>query len=114
MTNVNWSDSMDAAITVCDGDGVIIYMNEASQKGFEKDGGKDLIGKSIFPCHTPESEQKILQLMAEGKTNIYTIQKKGRRKLIYQAPIYENGNPAGMVEISFVIPEEMPHHNRDA
>jgi predicted RNA methylase len=52
-------------------------------------------------------------LIDEGNSNVYTITKKGVRKLIYQTPYFEDGKVAGLVEFSFVIPEDMPHHNRD-
>ncbi len=113
MTITDWADTINGAITVCDADGIIIYMNETSQRSFEKDGGKNLVGKSLFPCHKPESAQLIKEFMENGKTNAYTILKKGVKKLIYQTPFYENGKVAGLVEFSFVLPEDMPHHNRD-
>ena len=50
--------------------------------------------------------------MSEGKTNAYTIEKEGLRKLIYQSPWYENGEFAGLVEMFVVLPETMPHYVR--
>jgi hypothetical protein len=52
-------------------------------------------------------------MIEEGRTNVYTIQKKGKKKLIYQAPWFEGGRTAGFVELSFEIPWDMPHFNRD-
>jgi len=43
---------------------------------------------------------------------VYTIEKKGIKKLIYQAPWYENGEFSGVVELSIPIPFEMPHYIR--
>jgi len=108
-----WADTVNGSITVCDKDGIIQYMNEASQKSFSADGGNSLVGKSLFPCHNQNSAQMIRTMVGEGNTNAYTITKKGVRKLIYQTPYFEDGKVAGLVEFSFVIPEEMPHHNRD-
>jgi hypothetical protein len=51
--------------------------------------------------------------MAERRTNVYTIQKNGKKKLIYQAPWFRDGAYAGFVELSLEIPEAMPHFNRD-
>jgi hypothetical protein len=57
--NINWEKEFDAAITICDKDGIIIEMNDASAKSFAGEGGYDLIGKNLFGCHT-ERSQRIL------------------------------------------------------
>ena len=46
------------------------------------------------------------------RTNAYTIEKKGRKKFIYQAPWFRDGRYAGFVEISMEIPFDMPHFVR--
>ena len=51
-------------------------------------------------------------MLATGESNAYTISKNGVRKMIYQTPWRRDGQIAGMVEISMVIPEEMPHYVR--
>jgi hypothetical protein len=53
------------------------------------------------------------KMMEEQKENVYTIEKHGQKKLIYQHPWYKDGKYAGFVEISLPIPMEMPHFNRD-
>jgi hypothetical protein len=50
--------------------------------------------------------------MATGDSNSYTIEKKGVKKLIHQMPWHENGELAGLVEFSLVIPQVMPHFVR--
>jgi hypothetical protein len=52
-------------------------------------------------------------MMAERRTNVYTIQKNGKKKLIYQAPWFRDGVYAGFVELSLEIPWDLPHFNRD-
>ena len=108
-----WSDELPfVAITICDKEGKIIDMNRRSIATYEKDGGKALIGKNLMDCHPERAKQIISRLMSEGKTNAYTIEKEGLRKLIYQSPWYENGEFAGLVEMSVVLPETMPHYVR--
>jgi hypothetical protein len=34
--------------------------------------------------------------------------------MVLQTPFFEDGKVAGLVEISFEIPDSMPHFNRDA
>lgn len=105
-----WSDDVNCAITVCDSDGVIVYMNDRSREVFASHG--DLIGHNLFDCHSPQSCEKIRHMLATGESNAYTISKNGQRKMIYQTPWRIDGRIAGMVEISMVIPDEMPHYIR--
>jgi transcriptional regulator with PAS, ATPase and Fis domain len=109
---VNWKDELSVAITVCDTNGTILEMNKKSAESFPKEGGYDLIGKNLFECHSQDSVNKIHELIAEEKTNVYTIEKNGIKKLIYQAPWFDNGKLKGLVELSFVIPFNMPHFIR--
>ena len=85
-------------------------MNEKSRATFASHG--DLIGHNMFECHSPRSQAKIRELMATDGTNSYTIQKNGVKKMIYQTTWKRDGKVAGLVEISMVIPEEMPHYVR--
>jgi hypothetical protein len=41
------------------------------------------------------------------------IEKAGIRKLIHQIPWYKDGIFSGVVELSFVLPEALPHFVRD-
>ncbi|PLX07604.1 MAG: diguanylate cyclase [Marinilabiliales bacterium] len=100
------------AVTACDIDGKIIYMNEKSSTTFQKYGGESLIGKSLYDCHNPNSSDKIMEIIQTGEANSYTILKNGVKKLIYQSPWYKAGQIAGLVEISLIIPEDMAHFVR--
>jgi len=105
-----WAEQMDCAVTVCDKDGIILYMNEKSRKTFEKHG--NLIGKNLMDCHNLSSIAKIKELLATGGNNTYTIEKNGVKKIIYQTAWKENDIVSGLVEISIVLPEEVPNHIR--
>ncbi|MCU0241279.1 MAG: PAS domain-containing protein [Vicinamibacteria bacterium] len=110
---MNWMDGIDAAITVCDGDGVIVAMNEASALAFEKDGGRALIGRNLLDCHPEPARTKLVELLSERRSNTYTIEKNGKQRLIHQTPWFEKGEFRGLVEISLPIPFAMPHFVRD-
>jgi transcriptional regulator with PAS, ATPase and Fis domain len=112
MNEINWAGELCVAITVSDTSGKILYMNDKSAVTFDKNGGKELIGKNLRDCHLPESWEKILEIMNSRKVNCYTIEKEGIRKLIYQAPWYENGRLSGMIELSMEIPSKMDHFVR--
>lgn len=111
MDNYNWSDSVDCAITVCNAAGVIIYMNNKAQATFAKHG--NLIGKNLLDCHNENSIRIIKKLLATGGTHTYTIEKKGVKKLIHQSAWKDaEGNVAGLVEFSIVIPNDAPNFIR--
>lgn len=104
-----WSDSLaTCAITVCDCEGIVLYQNNRS---VEVNG--DVRGRSMIPCHSERSRKIIERLLLKGENNVYTIEKRGLRKLIYQTPWYAEGKVAGLVEFSLEIPAEMPHYVRE-
>lgn len=108
--NTLWAENMNCAVTVCDANGTILYMNEKARTTFAKYG--NLIGKNLFECHSESSRQKIRYMLETGESNSYTITKNGLRKMIYQTPWRRDDKIAGMVEISMVIPDDMPHYDR--
>jgi hypothetical protein len=88
-------------------------MNDRAAEVFAKDGGANLIGTNVFDCHPEPSRTKLKEMMEAGRTNVYTIQKSGKKKLIFQSPWFERGRYAGFIEVSVEIPWDMPHINRD-
>ena len=110
--NTEFFNELDSAVTVCDKNGIIIFMNEASCKSFEKYGGRELIGKNLFDCHNRNSCRIIKELLRENKSNAYTVTKNNKKKFIHQAPWYEDGKVMGIIEFSIDLPEEVPDHQR--
>ena len=104
-----WMNGIDVAITVCDCEGIIVYMNDKAARTFAADGGKALLGKNLWDCHPEAAREKIRRIMETRTSNSYTIEKNGVKKLIHQTPWYEKGEFAGLVEFSLVIPQVMPH-----
>lgn len=102
-----WGDELDCAITVCDTEGIVSYQNERSVAV-----NGDVRGQSLIPCHNPQSRAIIDCLLRDGGRNLYTIEKHGIRKLIYQTAWREQGEVRGLVEFSIELPAEMPHHIR--
>ncbi|MBD5348424.1 MAG: PAS domain-containing protein [Bacteroides sp.] len=108
-----WIFSMNCAITVVDKDCRIIYMNDRSRQTFANRGGAKLIGHNIIDYHNPRSIEIIRRLLKEGGSNAYTIEKEGVRKMIYQTTWHkDDGSIGGLVELSMIIPEDMPHYIR--
>jgi transcriptional regulator with PAS, ATPase and Fis domain len=110
---MEWIEKLNGNIIVSNADGVIIYMNENAISNYEKEGGKNLIGKNLMDCHNESSRQKILEIMKTHKANVYTIEKKGKKKIVYQSPWFRDGEFRGIIEFSLEIPFDMPHFIRE-
>ncbi len=109
---MDWIKEFNCAITVCDTNGIIVAMNDKSVEVFKDDGGSELIGKNLFDCHPEPSRTKLKQMVEQQTENVYTIEKNGKKKLIYQSPWYEKEIYKGFVELSLEIPFELPHFKR--
>ncbi len=107
-----WVKEFPAAVTVCDADGVILEMNDKAARTFEKDGGYKLVGSNMLDCHPDPARSKVERLLVAREKNVYTIEKNGVKKMIFQSPWYQNGEYAGFVELSLEIPFEMEHFIR--
>ena len=110
---MKWIEQLDSNVIVCDAEGIITYMNETAIRKYAKDGGAGLIGRNIMDCHNEDSRRKLREMMTTHQKNVYTIEKQGRKKLIYQAPWMDGDVFRGIVELSLEIPFEMPHFKRD-
>jgi transcriptional regulator with PAS, ATPase and Fis domain len=108
-----WVSGFPGAITVCDAQGIILAMNDKSAEAFQSQGGRGLVGTNLLDCHPEPARSKVRRLLENHQTNVYTIEKAGTRKLVYQAPWYREGEYAGLVEIDLELPAEMPHFVRD-
>lgn len=99
------------AVTICDKDGNILEQNDRSIATFCKDG-KSKVGDNLMACHPEPARSKLMAMLENHDVNAYTIEKNGVKKLIYQAPWFEEGEFKGYVELSMEIPFEMPHYVR--
>ncbi len=112
MSEHAWIKEFPGAITVCNADGIILEMNDKAARTFEKEGSANLVGKNMLDCHPEPSRSKAERLLAAHEKNVYTIEKNGIKKLIYQSPWYKDGKYSGFVEVSLEIPFELPHFIR--
>ena len=51
-------------------------------------------------------------MLENPRTNVYTVEKEGVEKLIFQCPWYDGDEYAGFMELSMVLPDNMPHKVR--
>ncbi len=106
-------DNLDCAVIVSDASENIIYLNNKAITDFQLFGGGALIGKNLKDCHQDHSNEKIGKMIETHEKNVYTIEKMGKKKLIYQTPWFSDGKFGGLIELSLDIPFEMPHFKRD-
>jgi hypothetical protein len=109
---VDWVKEFPGAVTVCDRDGIILEMNDRSVLTHEQDGGRDLVGQNLLDCHPEPAKSLMADLLKTPRQNVYTIEKRGVKKLIFQSPWYRGGEYVGFVELSLEIPVDMPHFIR--
>ena len=114
MLDAEWVKEFGGAVTVCDRDGIILEMNDRAAEVFASDGGRALVGTNALDCHPERARGLMADLLKAGKRNVYTIEKNGVKKLIFQSPWYRDGAYAGFVELSLEIPAELPHFVRGA
>lgn len=87
--------------------------NAAASRTWAERGGASLVGTDLPACHSPGSRDIILRLLAEGGSNVYTVEKAGVRKLVHQCAWRDlSGEVAGLVEVSLVLPDDLPHRVR--
>lgn len=82
------AESDIAPIVICNTEHTIVYMNSTAISRYEKWGGESLVGKSIFCCHTDDSNKKIVNVVkwfAENPHNnrIYTYHNPAENKDVY-------------------------------
>ncbi len=112
MSEHEWIKEFPAAITVCDASGTLLEMNDRAAKTYAKDGGYKLLGENLLDCHPESARSKTEQLLAAHEKNVYSIEKNGVKKLIFQSPWFKDNQYAGFVEVSLEIPFDMPHFVR--
>jgi len=113
MVEKEWVDGFPGAVTVCDRTGIVVEMNDKAAQGYAEQGGRALLGTNMLDCHPEPSRTRLQVLLENGQSNIYTIEKRGVKKLVFQAPWYHDGIRAGMVELVLELPAGMPHFVRD-
>lgn len=108
---IDWAEKICCALTICDKECKILYMNERSRATFARHG--DIIGHDLMQYHPPHAQAKIREMLTEGTTNAYTISKGGIKKLVFQTPWWKDGEVGGLAEFSIPLPSDMPHYDRD-
>ncbi len=113
MSKGQWVRELPAEIMVCDTIGIIVEMNDEAGVLFEEDGGSGLLGSNVLDCHPEPSRAKLEGMLDRQTTNTYFNTENGGKRFFFQSPWYKGGHYAGFVEVSFEVPEEIPHFIRE-
>jgi transcriptional regulator with PAS, ATPase and Fis domain len=108
----DWILDFPGAVIVADADDRLIGMNAEAARLLEKHDGRALIGSNVLDCHPEPARETFRLLIRDRKTNVYTTEENGKKRLIYQSPWYRDGEYAGFVELSFDIPAVIPNIQR--
>ena len=108
----DYFEGADIAVTICAKDGTILDMNQKSRKTFLKPESEEIIGHNVLDCHPEPARSLLDDMLKNPRTNIYTVEKEGLKKLIFQTPWYDGDDYAGFMELSIVLPENIPNRVR--
>lgn len=109
-TTFDYFENAAFAVTVCEKDGMVVYQNAKSAKN---DG--NAIGKNIFKCHKPKTNDHIRRMLTSGESNTYEYTQKGKRYFVKHTPWYkeQGGEVAGLIEMIIDLPDSYPAFDRD-
>jgi transcriptional regulator with PAS, ATPase and Fis domain len=110
--DVDWAEEFNGSITVCDLQGIIVYMNRFSIQQFAKYGGEKLLGSNLIDCHPEPSKTMLKKMLKTPMQNMYTTESDGVKKIIYQTPWKNNDQFMGVIELSFQLEPGMPNFIR--
>lgn len=113
MSKGQWVKELPVEIMVCDSGGIILEMNTQAGVLFAEDGGRDLLGTNMLGCHPEPALGKLEGMLDKHTTNAYFNTENDEKRFFFQSPWYKDGQYAGLVEISFGVPEEIPHFIRE-
>ena len=106
--NIDWAEEFNAAITICDTNATIIYMNQYSIRQFEKYGGAKLLGSNLLNCHPEPSKTQLKNMLTDHSENMSISEKNGVKTIYLQTPWKVDGEFRGIVEISFNLHKDLP------
>ena len=93
-----------AAVVLCNLEHEIIYMNPAADRNYAKQGGHELLGKSLLNCHNKQScemIEKVVSWFAASRDNnlVYTFRNVKQNKDVYMVALRdEDGTLIGYYE----------------
>ena len=88
-------DMDTAAVVICDLEHRIVYMNPAADARYKKNGGYDLVGRSLLECHSPAANEKIKDVVewfskSSENNRVYTFYNKKENKDVYMIALRDD------------------------
>jgi transcriptional regulator with PAS, ATPase and Fis domain len=107
-----WVRLIPAEIMVTSTTGSILEMNKAADELFKAEGGHQLLGKNVLDCHPEPAREKLTGMMLTHTPHAYYNTENGEKRFFFQSPWYQKGLYEGFVEVSFPVPDQIPHFLR--
>ena len=90
-------------VVICNLEHEILYMNPAAVANYAGRGGKELVGRSLLACHSPQSAEKIRQVAdwfaADVSHNlVYTFHNERQNKDVYMVALRDGERLIGYYE----------------
>jgi PAS domain S-box-containing protein len=105
-------DSIDSPIVFVDNNHIIRHLNEAARsRYYDKRGYSNLIGKSLFDCHNPASQEEIKRLherLLAGENEIFLQVNKDQEKITVVGVRAADGQLFGYYERFEKVTEPSP------
>ena len=84
-----------APVVICDLEHTIVYMNPVACQRYEKQGGAELLGKSLLDCHNAKSNEminRVLDWFRESPDNnrIFTFRNEKENKDVYMVALRDD------------------------
>ena len=88
-------DEDKAPVVICDLEHTIVYMNPVACQRYEKQGGAELLGKSLLDCHNAKSNEminRVLDWFRESPDNnrIFTFRNEKENKDVYMVALRDD------------------------
>ena len=88
-------DMDTSPVVLCDLEHTVLYMNKTAIERYSKQGGENLIGKSLLDCHTPKAREIINRVLAWFAENpehniIYEFRNNEENKDVYMIALRDD------------------------
>lgn len=97
-------DQDDASVVICNTEHIVVYMNRAAISNYQRRGGANIVGHSIFDCHNAESRrliEKVVDWFSKSHDNnkVHTFYNSKQNKDVYMIALRDDaGNLIGYYE----------------
>ena len=107
-------DEDKAPVVICDLEHTIVYMNPVACQRYEKQGGAELLGKSLLDCHNAKSNEminRVLDWFRESPDNnrIFTFRNEKENKDVYMVALRDDSGKL----IGYYEKHEYRNHETD-